>query len=174
MLFTELELPGIFLIEHEEHRDERGYFARTYCAREFAAHGIIFEIKQCNLSWSPKKGTLRGLHYQNPPHAECKFISCVKGSIFDCVVDVRKDSPTYLRHTSIELHAFGPELFIPEGFAHGFQTLEDNTIVEYKVSAFYAPEAEVGMRWDDPRLGIAWPACENRIVSAKDAGHPFL
>lgn len=174
MKFTALELPGAYLIEHENRMDERGFFARTYCREELARQGLDFEIKQCNLSWSLRKGTLRGMHYQKEPHAEIKLVSCVKGAIWDCIVDIRPDSPTYLRHVGVELVAFGKALLVPKGFAHGFQTLEDDTAVQYQVSAFYAPGAEVGLRWNDPALAIAWPKCGTRIVSDKDRAHPLL
>lgn len=174
MKFTKLELPGAYLIEREDRKDERGFFARTYCREEFAREGLDFEIRQANISWSARKGTLRGLHCQRPPHAEIKLVSCVKGALWDCIVDVRPDSPTYLRHAGVTLPAFGPMLYIPEGFAHGFQSLEDDTVIQYQVSACYTPGAEMGLRWNDPRLGIGWPDCANRIVSEKDAAFPLL
>jgi dTDP-4-dehydrorhamnose 3,5-epimerase len=174
MKFTEMELSGVYLIEREDREDERGFFARTYCREEFSRKSLIFELKQCNLSQSHKKGTLRGMHYQKAPYGEIKLVSCLKGAIFDCIVDIRKDSPTYLRHLGVELPAFGPMLYVPKGFAHGFQTLEDDTLVEYKVSACYMPEAEAGLRWNDPKLGIDWPDCDKRIISAKDAANPLL
>ena len=174
MKFTALELPGSYIIEREDLVDNRGFFARTFCREEWSRKGIDFEIKQCNVSWSKKQGTLRGLHFQKPPHAEIKLISCLKGAIWDCIVDVRPDSPTYRRHFGMELSAFGKMLYIPEGFAHGFQSLEDDSVVEYKVSTFYAPEAEAGLRWDDPKLRIAWPSCQNRTISDKDANWALL
>ena len=174
MRFTELSLKGAYLIEREDREDARGFFARTYCRREFADHGIDFEIKQGNLSVSRKTGTLRGLHYQRPPHREIKLVSCIRGAIFDCIVDLRKDSPTYLRHIGVELRELGSMLYVPMDFAHGFQTLADDTAVQYQVSAFYHPEAEAGLRWDDPILDIDWPDCAERTISDKDRAYPLL
>lgn len=174
MKFTRLDLPGAYLIEREDRVDERGFFARTYCREELAREGLDFEIKQANMSWSNRKGTLRGMHYQKPPHAEIKLVSCLKGSLFDCIIDVRPDSPTYLRHFGVVLPAFGPMLYVPEGFAHGFQSLEDDTVIQYQVSAFYTPGAEAGLRWNDPKLGIEWPERAERIISEKDAAWPLL
>lgn len=174
MKFTKLGLEGAYLIEREDRGDERGSFGRSFCRREMAAHGLDFEIKQANISISRKKGTLRGLHYQNSPYSEIKLVSCMKGRIFDCIVDFRKDSASYLGYEAVELSAFGAALYVPEGFAHGFQTLEDDTIVQYQVSAFYTPEAEGGLRWNDPRLGIRWPEYAERIISAKDVAWPLL
>lgn len=174
MKFTELDLPGAYIIEREDRGDERGFFARIYCREEFARYGIDFEIKQANMAASRKKGTLRGLHYQKPPHAEIKLVSCVRGAVFDCIVDIRPDSPTYLKHTGVVLPAFGAMLYVPEGFAHGYQTLEDETVVQYQVSSFYAPGAEAGLRWDDPALGIRWPECAGRVVSGKDMAWPLV
>lgn len=174
MLFTRLELPGACLVEREDRVDERGFFARAYCREEFARAGLDFTIAQANISMSARKGTLRGLHYQKPPHAEIKLITCVKGAIFDCIVDVRPESPTYLRHIGVVLPAFGPMLYVPEGFAHGFQTLEDDTVIQYQVSARHASGAEAGLRWNDPKLGIRWPDCDGRILSERDATAPLL
>lgn len=174
MKFTALPLGGAYLIEREDRRDERGFFARTFCRRELAAHGLDFEIRQCNISMSLKKGTLRGMHFQRAPHREIKLVSCLGGAVFDCVVDLRQGSPTYLRHHAVVLEAFGPALYVPEGFAHGIQTLADDTVLEYKVSADYAPGAEGGLRWDDPKLGIVWPECAGRVISDKDRSHPLL
>lgn len=174
MKFTELPLRGSYLIECENRADKRGFFARTYCREEFARHGVDFEIKQANLSVNQKKGTLRGLHFQRSPHREIKLVSCVRGGIFDCIVDLRKDSPTYLKHIGVTLPALGAMLYVPMDFAHGYQTLEDDTAVQYQVSEFYAPGAEGGLRWDDPALGIKWPECGERIISEKDRSHPLL
>lgn len=174
MRFIELPLKGAYIIEREDRVDERGFFARAYCREEFARHGVDFEIKQANVSFSRKRGTLRGLHYQRPPHGEIKLISCVRGAIFDCIVDLRGASPTYLKHFGTELRELGAMLYVPAGFAHGFQTLTDDALVHYQVSAFHAPGAEGGLRWNDPVLGIAWPECGERIISEKDAAHPLL
>lgn len=174
MNFIELPLSGAYLVNREDKRDPRGFFARTFCHHELAGQGLDFQIRQCNISMSLKKGTLRGMHFQLPPYSEIKLVSCVKGAFFDCIVDFRENSPTYLQHYAVVLEEFGPALYVPEGFAHGLQTLCDNTIVEYKVSADYTPNSEGGLRWNDPKLGIVWPECGNRTISDKDMSHPLL
>lgn len=174
MKFTELDLRGAYIIECEERSDARGYFARTYCHREFAEHGLDFTVVQSNRSGNAKAGTTRGMHFQQRPNGEIKLVSCVRGSVFDCIVDVRADSPTYLRHVSVILQEGGPMLYIPAGFAHGYQTLEDGAVVEYMVGAFYATDSESGLRWNDPLLNIDWPIKDNVVVSAKDATIPLL
>lgn len=173
MRFVETGISGLYLVEREDRQDERGFFARTYCREEFLRHGLDFEIRQCNLAYSSRPATLRGMHFQNPPHQEIKLVSCLKGSLFDCVVDMRRDSPTYLRHFGVKLDAFGPALYVPKGFAHGYQTLVADTIIQYQVNEYYSPEFEGGLRWNDPALGIEWPECGERIISEKDAGHPL-
>lgn len=175
MKFTEQKLPGVYLIELERHQDERGFFARQFCRQELAAHGLDFDIKQCNLSGNLRAGTLRGLHYQKDPYPEIKIVSCLQGRIFDVVVDLRPNSPTYLQHISTELSAQnGRMLYIPPLVAHGFQTLEDNTVIYYQLGEFFHPEAYAGVRWNDPKLNIHWPPCQNRIINERDANYALL
>lgn len=174
MKFTELSIPGVYLIEPEPFRDERGSFARQFCRRELAEHGLDFSICQCNLSGNTHKGTLRGLHYQKEPFPEIKIVSCLTGSIFDVVVDLRQESPTYLKHiTSILSAENGQMLYIPPLCAHGFQTLEDNTTVYYQLGEFFHAEAYDGVRWNDPRLNIAWPF-DNPIINQRDNSYAYL
>ena len=161
-------LAGSFLIHLEPKVDERGSFTRTFCVRELAAAGVEMQVVQANESRTRLQGTLRGMHYQAPPHAEIKIVSCVSGAVFDAIIDVRQDSPTFGKHFGTTLRADDCRLLlVPNGFAHGFLTLEDNSCVRYLVSAFHAPDAERGLRWDDPTVGIRWPH-EPRIVSARD------
>jgi dTDP-4-dehydrorhamnose 3,5-epimerase len=157
MIFTELRLQGAYLIEPERREDERGFFARTWCEREFAAHGLNANLVQCSVSFNKKRGTLRGMHYQVAPHEEAKVVRCTMGAIFDVVIDLRKSSATFKEWVAVELTAENHKmLYIPEGFAHGFQTLTDNTEVFYQMSAFYNPESARGVRWDDKTFQIAW------------------
>jgi dTDP-4-dehydrorhamnose 3,5-epimerase len=168
VIFTETKLSGAYIVEPERDADERGYFARTFCVDEFAAHELETRFVQCSVSLNPHKGTLRGLHYQAPPHQEAKVVRCTRGAIFDVAVDIRPDSATFGRWTATELTAVnGHALYIPPGFAHGFQTLSDDTEVYYEISASYAPEAARGVRWDDPELAIAWPM-RNPILGERD------
>lgn len=170
MRFTETALPGAFVVDLEPHADERGFFARTFCADEFAEHGLKPVVAQANVSFNHRRGTLRGLHYQLPPAAETKFLRCVRGAIYDVIVDLRDDSPTYLNHVGVELTAENRRaLYVPEMFAHGFLTLADGTEVTYQVGEFYTPGAERGIRYDDPALGIDWPEPVT-VISDKDAG----
>ena len=174
MIFVETPLQGAYVIEIEKHEDERGFFARSWCAREFDAHGLDHHLVQCNVSFNRLKGTLRGLHYQIPPHAEVKLVRCTKGSLFDVVVDLRKDSPTFLNWFGVELSGTNHRmLYIPKLFAHGFQTVEDDTEIFYQMSEFYEPAAAKGIWWNDPRLAISWPPA-NRIISTKDQEYPNL
>lgn len=174
MKYTPLELPGVFLLEMEPFTDERGFFARQFCRRELARHGLDFSIRQCNLSGNTRKGTLRGLHYQKEPFPEIKIVSCLSGSIFDVLVDLREDSPAYLRHITTELSAKdGQMIYIPPMIAHGFQTLEDDTLVYYQLGEFFHPESYAGLRWNDPKLGIAWPDAEP-IINERDATYALL
>ena len=171
MIFVETPLRGAYVIEVEKHEDERGFFARSWCAREFAAKGLDPHLVQCNVSFNKRKGTLRGLHYQIPPHGEVKLVRCTKGSLVDVIVDLRKDSPTFLKWFAVELTATNHRmLYIPKLFAHGFQTLEDDTEIFYQMSEFYEPAASKGLRWNDPRLGITWPLDE-RIISSRDTSY---
>jgi dTDP-4-dehydrorhamnose 3,5-epimerase len=168
MIFTETNLSGVYMIDLEPISDERGFFARTWCAREFALHGLNSNLVQCNLSFNARRGTLRGMHYQVPPHEEVKLVSCISGSIYDVIIDLRKDSPTFCQWQAVELSAQSRQMiYIPEGFAHGFQTLQDDTSVFYQMSECYHPECARGFRWDDQMFGINWPIGD-KIVSDKD------
>lgn len=172
MKFTETPLKGAFVIELEKREDERGFFARTFCQQEFAPYNLKSNIKQANASRSVKKGTLRGMHYQLPPHAETKLVSCARGALYDVTIDLRPDSPTYKQWFGIELtQDNGKMLYVPERFAHGFLTLTDNTEAMYLVTEFYTPEAERGIRYNDPQFAIDWPISVES-VSEKDAAHP--
>lgn len=174
MNFEETSLPGVFLIGLEPASDERGFFARGWCQREFAEHGLTAEISQVNISQNHKAGTLRGLHMQSKPHEEAKLVRCSRGRIFDVAIDMRASSPTYLQWTGHELSAENRNaLFIPKGFAHGYQTLTDDAEVFYLISEFYAPGAEAGFRYDDPKIGIEWPV-DVEEISEKDQALPFL
>lgn len=158
MRFTATKLAGAWIIEPQPREDSRGIFARTYCAREFREQGLLDSFVQCNTSWNARKGTVRGLHYQLPPSSEVKLVRCTAGSLWDVIVDLRPDSPTYLQHVAIELSARNRfALYIPEMFAHGFQALEDATEVFYQMSDFYTPKLARGVRYDDPKIAIQWP-----------------
>lgn len=173
MIFHKLKLEGAYRIDLEPREDERGFFARAWCQREFAEHGLETRIVQSNLSYNRRKGTLRGMHYQAPPHEEVKLVRCIRGSIFDVIIDLRPGSPTFKQWVGVELTATNRQmLYVPRGFAHGFQTLEDDTEVFYHVSEFYTPGAERGVRWNDPQFRITWPAVEKRILSPKDQSWP--
>jgi dTDP-4-dehydrorhamnose 3,5-epimerase len=174
MQFLETPLRGAYVIELEKHEDERGFFARSWCAEEFSSQGLATRLVQCNVSFNKKKGTLRGLHYQLPPHAETKLVRCTRGALYDVIVDLRKESPTFLKWFGVELSAENYRmLYIPQRFSHGFQTLEDGTEIFYQMSEFYAPEAARGIRWNDPGLGVAWPAAD-RTISQKDREYADL
>ena len=154
--------------------DERGFFARSYCAQEFSSHGLESRIVQCNISFNRRAGTLRGLHYQAEPHREAKLVRCTMGAIYDVIVDIRPESPTYLQWFALDLNADNRcMLFVPPGFAHGFQTLRDGSEVFYQMSEFYHPGSARGLRWDDPRLAIRWPLPEP-ILSERDRSFPLL
>src|SRR3981081_2712585 len=158
MRFTATKLAGACIIEPQLREDSRGLFARTYCAREFHEQGLMDSFVQCNTSWNARKGTVRGLHYQLPPSSEVKLVRCTAGSLWDVIVDLCPDSPTYLQYVAVELSARNRlALYIPEMFAHGFQALEDATEVFYQMSDFYAPKLAKGVRYDDPKIGIQWP-----------------
>jgi dTDP-4-dehydrorhamnose 3,5-epimerase len=174
MHFTETPLIGAFVVELQPHKDDRGLFARTFCAREFGAQGLIETFVQCNTSWNTSKGTVRGLHYQLPPSSEAKLVRCTAGAMWDVIVDLRPASRTYLQHIGVELTAANRRaLYIPEMFAHGFQTLEDGTEALYQMSEFYAPDLSTGIRYDDPKLGIKWPLAVASI-SDKDQRRALL
>lgn len=172
MIFTELKLPGAFAIDLERKEDDRGFFARTFCREEFEAHGLDPNVVQCNVSFNKRKGTLRGMHYQTAPYEESKLVRCTAGKVFDVIIDLRHSSPSFKKYATIELTAENRKmLYIPEGFAHGFQTLEDNTEVFYQMSREYARDHACGVRWDDPAFGIAWPLDE-RIIIERDRHYP--
>ena len=175
MIFTETELPGAYVLDLERREDQRGFFARTWCIDELGERGLETRIVQASVSFNTRKGTLRGLHMQGPPHEEAKVVRATRGSVLDVIVDLRPESPTYRRWTGVELSAAnGRALYVPKGFAHGFQTLEDDTETLYLISEFYAPQAERGLRWNDPAFGIQWPDPEHAILSDKDASWPDL
>lgn len=172
MIFTETPLKGAFIIEPERLEDERGFFARTWCQREFEAHGLNSRLVQCNISFNKKKGTLRGMHYQIAPYEEAKLVRCTQGAIYDVIIDLRPGSSTFKQYTAAVLTAQNHKmLYVPEGFAHGFLTLEDHTEVFYQMSEFYAPEYARGVRWNDPAFGVQWPA-EVQIISDRDQNYP--
>ena len=172
MRFRETAVHGVFEVIIDPAEDERGYFARTWCVREFAEYRLPAEWKQASISHNTKKGTLRGLHYQRPPSREGKLVRCEQGVVYDVALDLRPDSQTFLRHVAVELEAsLGNALFIPPGVAHGFQTVVDNTRVLYMMSDFYAPELAGGVRFNDPAFGINWPL-EVSVIAARDREYP--
>ena len=174
MKFQESPLAGAYTIELDRLEDERGFFARSYSAEEFAARGLPAAMPQSSVSFNARRGTLRGLHYQAEPHAEDKLVRCTAGAIYDVIVDLRPDSPTARRWFGVELSAANHRsLFVPKGLAHGFMTLRDDTEVLYMISVPYAPGFERGLRWNDPALGISWPTAPS-VVSARDAAYPLL
>lgn len=174
MLFAETPLAGSYIIDIERREDARGFFARTFCARDFEERGLNATIAQCNVSYNRARGTLRGMHYQEAPAAETKLVRCTGGAIHDVIIDLRPDSPTYLRHVAVELTADNRRsLYIPEGFAHGFQTLTDSAEVTYQSGEFYAPGHERGLRHDDPALAITWPLPVSTIAD-KDRAWTLL
>jgi dTDP-4-dehydrorhamnose 3,5-epimerase len=172
--FQESPLAGAYTIEMDRLEDERGFFARSYSAEEFAARGLPAAMPQSSVSFNARRGTLRGLHYQAEPHAEDKLVRCTAGAIYDVIVDLRPDSPTARRWFGVELSAANHRsLFVPKGLAHGFMTLRDDTEVLYMISVPYAPGFERGLRWNDPAIGISWPTAPS-VVSARDAAYPLL
>jgi len=174
MKFLSLPLPGTYQIELEPRGDERGRFTRLFCAKELAEIGHVKPIVNVNHSYTQKAGTIRGMHFQNPPDCEVKIVKCVRGAIWDCIVDIRKDSPTFLQWTGVELTENNHRMiYVPEGFAHGFQSLTDDVEIVYFVSNFYAPDNEAGLRFDDPTPNIRWPM-DVTEVSARDKAHPLL
>ncbi|MDH4098947.1 MAG: dTDP-4-dehydrorhamnose 3,5-epimerase [Nitrospirota bacterium] len=173
MKFMETMLKGVWVIDLEPIEDERGFFARSWCAKEFEEHGLNPRLAQCNISFNLKKGTIRGMHYQAAPFEEVKLVRCIRGAIFDVVIDLRPDSPTYTQWVGVELTEENRKaLYVPEKFAHGFQTLIDNTEVFYQMSEFYHPDCARGVRWDDSVFGIEWPDQISRIVSPQDSNFP--
>lgn len=174
MNFQPTPLAGAYVVELERIEDERGFFARSFCQEEFRKHGLKPAIAQCNVSWNPKRGTLRGVHYQAAPQAEAKVVRCTRGAIWDVIVDLREGSPARLRWHAQELTAENRLAFyVPEGFAHGFQTLSDDSEVLYQMSESYHPDLARGLRWDDPKLGIRWPLADP-ILSARDRSYALL
>jgi dTDP-4-dehydrorhamnose 3,5-epimerase len=168
MTFSETSLPGVWLVKPELHEDFRGFFARTWCEREFAAAGLAERWVQSSISLTKKRGTLRGMHFQRPPHEEVKLVRCTAGAILDIVLDLRPESPTFKAHVAVELTAENRwMIYIPRGCAHGYQTLQDDVEVLYDISQFYAPESAAGVRWDDPAFAISW-ADPNPIMSERD------
>ncbi|MEZ5876208.1 MAG: dTDP-4-dehydrorhamnose 3,5-epimerase [Hyphomicrobiales bacterium] len=168
MIFTETKLRGSFIIELDRRTDERGFFARAFCQDEFRNHGLNPVIAQSNVASNALAGTVRGMHFQYPPAAETKLVRCTRGAILDIIVDLRPESPTYLEHISVELNEDNmTALYVPERFAHGYQALRDNTDTSYQVGEFYTPDAEGGLRYDDPRLKLKWPLPVS-VVSSKD------
>ncbi len=174
MIFTATPLSGSFIVDPEPYTDERGWFTRYYCRKEFTAIGHTKEWVQMNHSMNYKAGTIRGMHYQLPPYKEIKLIRCIAGTILDVIIDLRKGSGTFLQWFSTELSSANKKMmYISEGFAHGFQCLTDNCELLYHHSEFYRPGAEGGIRYDDPRINISWP-CQVTVISERDAGHLYL
>ena len=168
MIFTETELKGAYLIDLERREDERGFFARAFCQKEFEAHGLQPVIAQGNIAFNHLKGTLRGMHFQYPPAAESKLVRCTRGAILDIIVDLRPESPTYLQHISVELDEDNHRaIYVPERFAHGYQALRDKTETSYQVGEFYTPSTESGLMYNDPRLNLRWPL-PVAVISEKD------
>jgi len=172
MTFRETKLAGVFEVHLDFKPDERGFFARTWCQKEFESNGLNSRLVQCSLSFNLRKGTLRGMHYQEEPNAEAKLVRCTKGAIYDVVLDLRPPSPTYRGWVAVELTCANRSMvFVPEGCAHGFLTLEDETEVFYQMSEFYKPESARGVRWDDPAFQIAWPSAVD-VISDRDRTYP--
>ena len=168
MIFSKTAIPDAFLISLNRNEDERGFFARTFCRSEFTEHGLNPSLEQCSISFNKQKGTLRGMHFQKPPYEETKIVRCTMGAMFDVIIDLRPDSPTFKQWLSFELNAENRSmLYIPRGLAHGFLTLEDNTEALYQISDRYVPESAAGVRWNDTAFGIQWPETP-RIISVKD------
>lgn len=174
MMFTEGSVAGAWLVEVERRVDERGFFARTHCVAEFEAHGMTAAFRQSSVSFNTRRGTLRGMHYQARPHAEAKLVRCTAGAVFDVIVDLRPSSPTYRRWYGTELTASNRRaLYIPEGVAHGFISLTEDTEILYMISVDYEPGSARGIRWNDPAIGIMWPL-QPTTISARDASYPAL
>jgi len=172
VIFKQLEIPGVFLVEPELHKDTRGFFARTWCEQEFKAHGLNPGLAQCSVSFNAKRGTLRGMHYQVAPHEETKFVRCTHGAIFDVALDLRPGSPQFRQHLGVELTAENRKmLYVPEGVAHGFVTLADGSEVFYQMSEVWSPEHARGVRWNDPAFKIQWPL-KPAVIAERDANYP--
>ena len=172
MHFTETNLRGAFIIEPEKLEDERGFFARCWSGREWAAHGLDSHLVECNLSFNQKKGTLRGMHFQTAPRGQAKLVRCTMGAAYDVIIDLRNESATFKQWVAVELTAWNRlMLYVPVGFAHGFQTLKDETEIFYQMSEIYAPEYAAGVRWNDPAFAVEWPA-QVEVISARDNQYP--
>jgi dTDP-4-dehydrorhamnose 3,5-epimerase len=170
VIFSETKLRGAFVIDLERREDERGFFARAFCQNEFEEHGLKPVIAQANIGFNRKRGCVRGMHFQYPPAAETKTVRCTRGAVLDIIIDLRPESPTFLEHVEVELTADNHRaIYIPERFAHGYQTLADETETSYQVGEFYTPGVEGGLRYDDPALGLSWPLPVS-VISEKDAG----
>jgi dTDP-4-dehydrorhamnose 3,5-epimerase len=170
--FLETALKGAFIIEPERIEDERGFFARTFCRREFEARGLNPDLVQCSISFNHQRATLRGMHYQSAPHAEAKLVRCTRGAIYDVIIDLRPQSPTFRRWVAVDISAENHLMvYVPEGFAHGFQTLQAETEVSYYISEFYSPARARGVRWNDPAFAIGWPIADP-VISVRDQTHP--
>ena len=175
MVFTETRIKGAFLIEPEVLKDERGFFARTFCEREFAERGLVTRFVQCSVSFNARRATLRGMHYQCAPHEEVKVVRCTRGAVYDVVLDLRPGSPTRGRWAAAELSEENHRSFyVPPGCAHGFLTLQDETELFYQISDFYHPESARGVRWDDPAFGIEWPRVGPLVMSDRDRNYPDI
>ena len=173
MRFIETRLRGALIVEPERLADERGFFALTWSSAEFEERGLNSHLVQCNLSFNARRGTLRGMHYQAAPHAQAKLVRCTTGAIFDCIIDLREGSETFAQWVGVELSAENrTQLYVPEGFAHGFQTLADGTEVFYQMSFPYVPESARGVRWDDPAFRIVWPEAAERVINERDRTYP--
>jgi dTDP-4-dehydrorhamnose 3,5-epimerase len=172
VIFTETRLKGAFVLELQKREDDRGFFARSWCRQEFEAHRLNTAIVQCNVSFNRRKGTLRGMHYQAPPFEEAKLVRCTAGALYDVIIDLRRDSATYKQHVGEVLSAANHKmLYVPEGFAHGFQTLADNTEIFYQMSQLYSPEHARGVRYNDPAFGIQWMIGEP-VIADRDRDYP--
>lgn len=173
MIFRQTPIPGAYIIDPEPVADERGAFVRSWCQYEFENHGLNGRLVQCSRSVNTRAGTLRGMHYQRAPHLEAKLVRCTRGRAFDAIVDMRPGFATFGKWFACEISADnGRAFYIPEGVAHGFQTLEDDTELFYQISTYYAPEFAAGLRWDDPEVGIEWPTCPRRVISERDDALP--
>ncbi|UCD75417.1 MAG: dTDP-4-dehydrorhamnose 3,5-epimerase [Phycisphaerales bacterium] len=172
MIFTETHLTGAFIIDPDPHHDERGFFARTFCRREFEARGLMSTVAQCNISRSLRRGTLRGMHFQLPPMQEAKLVRCIRGALFDVMLDLRSESPTFRQWIGVELTADnGRSVYVPEGFAHGILTLTDDTELHYLITQFYDPQLSSGVRYNDPVFGIEWPI-QPAVINERDRSWP--
>jgi dTDP-4-dehydrorhamnose 3,5-epimerase len=175
MIFTETKLKGAFILEPEKLKDDRGFFARSWCQREFESYGLNSRLVQCSISFSEQKGTLRGMHYQLAPYEEAKLVRCTNGSIYDAIIDLQPESPTFKQYVGLVLTALNYKmLYVPEGFAHGFLTLQDKTEVFYQMSEFYSAEHSRGVRWNDPAFGIAWPLVPSTMSDRDRSYRDFI